>query len=94
MTTKTGQYNGNGTTTQVNTGLTALKSLTIVEVAARGPSSMAYTTNVIQTGLGQGTFVNGGKKDQGVAIEGATFTVTNPDFNVNGTTYHWEGRGD
>jgi hypothetical protein len=94
--TKTGQYNGNGTTTQVslNGQLNGIKSLTIVSVAPRGPSPFAYTTNAIQAALGQGTFLNGTKKDTGVAIEVASFTVTNEDFNEEGVTYHWEANGD
>lgn len=93
-TTRTGQYTGNGTTTQVNTGLIGLKSLTIVHVSPRGLSNFAYTTNAIQVSLGPGTFLNGNKKDIGVAIEVGAFTVTAPDFNEDGVLYHWEANGD
>lgn len=94
MATKTGQYTGNGSTTQVATGLVQILSLQIVEVAARGPSAQAYTTNAIQSAAGAGTFLNGQKRDSGIAIERGTFTVTSADFNVSGTTYFWDADGD
>lgn len=94
MATKVGQYTGNGTTTQVASGMTQILSLQIVEVAARGPSAIAYTTNTIQNTNGSGTFLNGQRKDNGVAIERGNFTITSPDFNVSGTAYHWEANGD
>lgn len=92
--TKTGQYTGNGTTTQVNTGMAALKSLRIVQVRSHGMSSQAYTTNAIQSSLGSGVFLNGDMKDQGIALGPADFTVTNLDFNLPGVLYHWDANGD
>jgi hypothetical protein len=92
--TRTGQYFGNGGTTQVVSGLVTIRSLRIVTVPSRGPVSEAYTTNTIQLAAGQGTFVNGNKKDTGVAVEAGNFTVTNPDFNEPGVIYHWETHGD
>jgi hypothetical protein len=91
---KTGQYTGNGGTTQVNTGLAVLRSLQIVELPFRGPSSFAYTTNTIQATYGSGIFINGNKRDSGVAFEVGNFTVTNADFNISGSIYHWEAHGD
>ena len=92
--TKTGQYTGNGGTTQVATGLGAAQALTIVSVPPRGPSAFAYTTDTIQAAAGQGTFLNGNKRDFGVAVERGNFTVTNPDFNEPGIVYYWEANGD
>jgi len=91
---KTGQYTGNGSTTQVTTGLAVLRSLQIVEVAPRGPSAFAYTTNTIQLVNGSGTFINGNKRDSGISFEAGKFTVQNADFNASGSIYHWEAHGD
>lgn len=91
---RTGQYTGNGTTIQVSTLLTSIQSLRIVSLPLRGPVSEAYTTTTIQQAAGQGTFVNGNKRDGGVALERGNFTVTSPDFNQEGLVYHWEAHGD
>ena len=93
-TTKTGQYTGNGTTTQVASTLTAILSLTIVSVPPRGPGASAYTTDTIQQAVGPGIFLNGNKPDHGIAVERGNFTVTNPDFNEPGVVYFWEANGD
>jgi hypothetical protein len=91
---RTGLYIGNGGTTQVTTGLAVIRTLQIVEVASRGPSAIAYSTNTIQTTSGSGTFLNGQKRDSGIAFEVGNFTVANADFNTNGSVYHWEAHGD
>ena len=92
--TKTGQYTGSGVTIQVNTGFTSIQALTIVSVALRGPSAFAYTTDTIQQAAGPGTFLNGNKRDSGVALERGDFTVAHPDFNEAGVVYHWQAHGD
>jgi hypothetical protein len=93
-TTKTGQYTGNGTTTQIATGLSQILALWIVTVPSHAPSDEAFTTNRIQTTKGQGTFLLNGRPDNGVAIELGAFTVTNPAMNENGIEYFWTADGD
>jgi len=91
--TKTGQYTGTGVTFSVSSGLTSILSLTIVSVPPRGPSAIGYTTDTMQ-GAGQGTFLNGNKKDSGIALERGNFDVASPDFNEAGVVYFWEAHGD
>jgi hypothetical protein len=93
-TTKTGQYTGNGTTTQVATGLAAIRALRIVNVPAHGPSIEAFTTNTIQSANGTGTVLVNGRRDTGVALEAGNFTVTHPDLNESAVVYHWTADGD
>ena len=89
--TRSGFYIGNGQTTQVNSGLATIRSLRIVSVPERGPASIAYTTNLFGWA---GVFLNGDKKDTGIALEAGNFTVCNLDFNENGVIYHWEANSD
>jgi hypothetical protein len=91
--TRTGQYIGDGVTLQVRTGFTTIQSLRIVSVPARGPSAIGYTTDVFQ-GAGQGTFLNGNKRDSGIALERGNFTVANEDFHEVGVLYAWEANGE
>ena len=92
----TGKYTGSGgAAAHITTGLVGkLNSVTITEVAARGPSARGYSTDAIQNFVSSGVFLNGDRKDTGIVFEGANFVVSNADLNVNGTAYYWEAIGD
>ena len=92
----TGLYMGAGTVfTRVVTGLTNIKVVRVTEVPDRGGrTDIAYSTDAMQRDLGSGVFVNGGRKDTGLTLEGGSFLVDNADFNASGRKYFWEAAGD
>jgi len=98
--TATGHYTGNGLAIigkEVDTSpIHGTKSLTIVTLPEHGNAKRAYKTASMQ-GFETGAFLNGNKKDNGIrflelspGLFTGQFSVTNPEFNVNGETYFWE----
>lgn len=77
----------------IDTGLTHVRSLTIVVFDPRSPGVVAYTTDQIQAER-PGFFLNDRKWDKGLSIAGGTFTVNHALFKRPGITYYWEARGD
>ena len=77
----------------IDTGLTHVRSLTIVLFDPRSPAVTAYTTDQIQADR-PGAFLNDRKWDKGLTIVGGTFTVSNALFKRPGIAYYWEARGD
>ena len=51
---------------------------------------MAYTNDVLQSFGGEGLFLNDGKRDVGLTLNGAQCMITNPDFTSPDTVYVWE----
>lgn len=77
----------------INTGLTHVRSLTIVLFDPRSPAVTAYTTDQIQADR-PGAFLNDKKWDKGLAITGGQFTMNHALFKRPGVSYYWEARGD
>ena len=91
---RTGNYTGSGADETIQTGLQTTRAFFITELADRGPSVSGYTTNTIQAEQ-RGAFLNGNRKDTGIAFETPqTVVISNRDFIASGSRYHWEARGE
>jgi hypothetical protein len=89
----TGNYTGCTKLVKVNTGLTVIKSLTIIKMLPGGGTIEAWTGDTFQAGEGAGAYLNGGKKDLGITLAGMNFSINvGTPFNENGVTYYWEAR--
>ena len=87
---ETGKYIGNGAPFVVTTSLNQIKVIRIYAVPLHGRGAMAYTNDTLQTLGAQGPFLNDGKKDVGVTLNGPQCQITNPDFISLDTVYIWE----
>lgn len=80
----------------INTGLTHIRSLTIVADIRGMPPQVLYTQDQIQ-GDRPGRFLNQtqSKWATGLAINsGGSFTLSHEIFKRPGANYYWEARGD
>lgn len=88
-----GTYIGTGTTQRVDTNLATIRVVRIYEIPTHGQGAFAYTSDAMQA-LGQGTFLNGTKRDTGITFNASNFVVNNPDFIQVGVVYAWDAGGD
>ena len=90
----TGTYNQSAAEVKVNTGLVAIKSVTIVKAAIGAAAThTAYTSDAYQVLEGTTAYTLDGTKEKGLKLNGPQFIVSaGCAINQAGFRYYWEAR--